>query len=142
MFARVLVLCARLGMGKVGTVALDGTKVAADAAEDELFGDARGDEVPAEAADPRTRDERIAAALADLEAERKAREARERGRAAEYTGAAAAGAPRAGRPPRGAEAEAARIRLEREIAAQQARIDDWQRRAATDGSKMRRPPPR
>jgi transposase len=69
-FARVLVLCARLGMGKVGTVALDGTKVAAsaskaanrtqerlrklaaeraaahaaaDAAEDELFGDARGD---------------------------------------------------------------------------------------------------
>ena len=169
MFARVLVLCARLGMGKVGTVALDGTKVAAnasmganraeerlrklaaeraaahaaaDAAEDELFGDARGDEVPAEAADPRTRDERIAAALADLEAERKAREARERGRAAEYTGAAAAGAPRAGRPPRGAEAEAARIRLEREIAAQQARIDDWQRRAATDGSKTgRRPVP-
>jgi transposase len=75
-FAEVLVLCARLGMGRLGTVALDGTKVAAsaskaanrteerlrelaaqavaahaeqDAAEDELFGAGRrGDELPAE----------------------------------------------------------------------------------------------
>jgi len=31
LFAQVLVLCARLGMGQVGVVALDGTKVAADA---------------------------------------------------------------------------------------------------------------
>ena len=72
-FTGVLILCARLGMGRLGTVALDGTKIAAsaskaanrtekrlrelaaeavaahaaqDAAEDELFGDARGDEVP------------------------------------------------------------------------------------------------
>src|SRR5580692_9768353 len=34
LFAQVLVLCARLGMGKVGTVALDGTKVGADASKD------------------------------------------------------------------------------------------------------------
>jgi transposase len=169
MFTEVLVLCAKLGMGRVGTVALDGTKIAAnaakaanrteehlrkiaaeraaahaaaDAAEDELFGDARGDEVPAAAADPRTRDERIAAALAGLDAERTAREAAERARAAEYTQAAAAGTPKAGRPPRGAEAQAARIRLEQEAAAQQARIDDWLRRAATGGSKPgRRPVP-
>jgi transposase len=167
LFAQVLVLCARLRMGKLGVVTLDGTKVAAsasksanrteerlrklaadavaahaaaDAADDELFGDARGDEVPAAAADPRTRDERIAAALAGLEAERAAREAQEQAKAADYTGAAAAGAPKAGRPPRGAEAEAARIRLDRERAAQQARIDDWQRRAATDGSKTGRRP--
>jgi len=100
LFASVLVLCARLGMGQVGTVALDGTKVRAnasaqanrtrerlaelgrelaavhaetDAAEDELFGPGvRGDELPAELADPRTRRERIAAALAELEAERRA----------------------------------------------------------------------
>ncbi|MDQ2816437.1 MAG: transposase, partial [Actinomycetota bacterium] len=69
LFAQVLMLCARLGTGRTGTVALDGTKVAAnaakdadrtgaglrklaaervaaDAADDELSGDRRGDEVP------------------------------------------------------------------------------------------------
>ena len=105
LFGEVLVLCAKLGMGKLGTVALDGTKVAAnaskaanraeetlrklaaeaaaeavkahaaaDAAEDELFGEGkRGDEVPPEAVNPATRAGRIAAALADLEAERRRR---------------------------------------------------------------------
>ena len=34
LFAQVLVLCARLGMGQVGTVALDGTKIAANASKD------------------------------------------------------------------------------------------------------------
>src|SRR5213592_646198 len=70
LFGEVLALCARSGLVKVGVVAVDGTKVAAaathhatrsyeqiareileeaarvDAAEDELFGDARGDELP------------------------------------------------------------------------------------------------
>jgi transposase len=70
LFGEVLGLCARSGLVKVGVVAVDGTKVAAaathhatrdyaqiareileeaariDAAEDELFGDARGDELP------------------------------------------------------------------------------------------------
>ena len=32
-FAEVLVLCARLGMGKLGTVALDGMKIAAKASK-------------------------------------------------------------------------------------------------------------
>src|SRR2546429_9086811 len=32
-FAQVLILCARLGMGKLGTIALDGMKIAADASE-------------------------------------------------------------------------------------------------------------
>src|SRR5580658_4531993 len=104
-FAQVLVLCARLGMGRLGVVALDGMKIAAsasksanraeeglrklarervaahaaaDAAEDALFGAGRrGDEVPAEAWSPRRRDERIRAALADLEAERRAAQAAE-----------------------------------------------------------------
>src|SRR5580658_7634220 len=83
-FAQVLVLCARLGMGRLGVVALDGMKIAAsasksanraeeglrklaaelaaghaatDAAEDALFGPGvRGDEVAPELADPRSRD--------------------------------------------------------------------------------------
>ena len=110
-------LCARLGMGKLGTVALDGMKIAAsaskaanrteeglgklaaetvaahaaaDAAEDELFGAGRrGDEVPPEAWSPRRRDERIAAALAGLRAEREAAEAGGRGEGGGVPGAAA-----------------------------------------------------
>jgi transposase len=70
MFGDVLTLCARSGLVKVGVIAVDGTKLqanasrnenldyeqlareileeakATDAAEDELYGDARGDEVP------------------------------------------------------------------------------------------------
>ena len=110
-FTEVLVLCARLGMGKLGTVALDGMKIAANAskaanrteeglaklaeqavaahaaadqAEDALFGAGRrGDEVPEEAWRPRRRDERIAAALAGLRAEREAAEQAEAARAEE-----------------------------------------------------------
>src|SRR5579862_5862087 len=110
-FAEVLVLCARLGMGRLGTVALDGTKIAAnaskaanrgeerlrelaegavaahaaaDAAEGELFGDARGDEVPEEAWSPRGRAGRIREALAQLEAERDAEQAERDAEAAEF----------------------------------------------------------
>ena len=70
LFGSVLTLCARAGMVKVGTIAVDGTKVHAnasreanadfdqiareilkeaaevDAAEDELYGEKRGDELP------------------------------------------------------------------------------------------------
>ena len=166
LFGQVLVLCARLGMGRVGTVAVDGTKVAAsaskdanrteeglrklaaglaarhaqtDAEEDAVFGAGRGDEDPG---DPSTRRERVAAALASVEAERVAREAAEREAAEQNLGAARAGRPRDGRPPAGAEVEAARIGVEREMAAARARVGDWARRAATDGSKTgRRPVP-
>jgi transposase len=92
-FTQVLVLCARAGLGRVGVVAIDGTKIAAnaaasathdrdwlakqagailgeaagvDAAEDALFGDARGDELPEEWTDPRTRAGHIRAALEEL----------------------------------------------------------------------------
>src|SRR5580700_5059049 len=125
LFAEVLKLCARLGMGKLGVVALDGMKItasaskaanrtedtlaklagetvaahgAADAAEDDLFGEGRrGDEVPEDAWSPRRRDGRIAAALASLTAEREAAEAeqaakaeafRARQRSGQRTGAA------------------------------------------------------
>ena len=97
-FAQVLVMCAKAGMGKLGTVAIDGTKIAAnasvfanraeeslraearrimaeaaavDAAEDAEFGDARGDEVAPEFADPKTRAAAIKAALEEIEAEKK-----------------------------------------------------------------------
>src|SRR5579862_5717072 len=126
-FAQVLGLCARLGMGRLGVVALDGMKIAAsaskaanrtedtlarlareavaahaaaDAAEDELFGAGRrGDEVPPGAWSPRRRDERIRAALAGLEAERKAAEAAEQARAEAYRGPAGGRGP--GRVPAG-----------------------------------------
>src|SRR3712207_6512662 len=72
LFGQVLALCARAGLVRLGVVAVDGTKIAAnathhatrrygqiareildeaadlDAAEDELHGDARGDELPVE----------------------------------------------------------------------------------------------
>jgi transposase len=93
LFGEVLALCARAGLVSAGVIALDSTKIAADAsgqanlgygqiareliaqgiatdkAEDELYGDARGDELPPELADPKTRRERLRAAKAELEAE-------------------------------------------------------------------------
>ena len=145
LFAGVLVLCARLGMGRLGTVALDGMKIAAsaskaanrtedglarlareavaahaaaDAAEDELFGEGRrGDEVPPDAWSPRRRDERIRAALAGLKAEREDAAAAEQARVEAYRARRAAG-ERAGCPPASvavaqAEAELARVRAAR-----------------------------
>jgi transposase len=154
LFAQVLVLCARLGMGQVGVVALDGTKIAAaasrdanrteaglrklagemaarhaatDAAEDSAFGAGRrGDDDPG---GPGTRRERVAAALADLAAEREAQAAARRARAEGHVQAARAGTPRRGRRPAAAAAELAQLRLDREIAAQQERITAWEQRA-------------
>lgn len=103
LFTKILQLCAKAGLVKVGVVALDGTKEkanaslaanrtyesireevdrmlkeaeAVDAAEDELYGpDKRGDELPAELQDRRSRLVRLAEAKAALEAERAAEEA-------------------------------------------------------------------
>jgi transposase len=126
LFGQVLALCARAGMVRVATVAVDSTKMAADAslganrsyeglraearrifeeaaeidaAEDELYGDRRGDELPDDLADPRTRPGRIRQLLDELEAERAAAQAEHdaklAGRAAklERTGTAARGRP-------------------------------------------------
>jgi hypothetical protein len=157
LFAQVLVLCARLGMGQVGTVAVDGTKIAAsaskdasrteeglrrlaremaarhavtDAAEDALFGDGRGDDDPG---DPRTRRERVAAALASLEAERERREAEQaadRARAAQAVEAARTGTPGAGKPPAGSEVALAGQALATARADHQARAAAWHAAAA------------
>ena len=68
-----------------------------DAAEDALPGGARGDELPAELADPVTRRERIAAAAAQLEAERRAAEAARQQQAGRTGQAAGAGSGRRAR---------------------------------------------
>src|SRR4051794_7921390 len=110
LFAQVLEICQRAGMVRVGTVAVDGTKMAAnagmganrsyaairaevqrildeaeqvDAAEDELFGDPRGEELPAELTDPRSRRARLDQAQRELEAEHTQREAEHEQRLAE-----------------------------------------------------------
>ena len=175
LFTQVLMLCARLGMGQVGVVALDGTKIAAsaskaanrteeklrelaarraaehaaaDAAEDELFGAGRrGDEVPPEAASPRSRDERIRRALADLQAEREAAQAERDAQAREYLQAAGAGQVPPGGVPAEAAVAAAQIRLDRaegaareKIAARQQR-DAQARAAGRRGFRGKRPYP-
>ena len=153
-FTEVLIVCARLGMGKVGTVALDGMKItanaskaanrteeglrklardrvaahaAADAAEDELFGAGRrGDEVPEEAWSPRRRDERIAAALAGLEAGREAEAAEQAAKAAAFRARQQSG-QRTGPAPKQAAVELAEENLARvraARAAQLARLED------------------
>src|SRR5215203_283151 len=94
LFGEVLALCARSGLAQVGVIAVDGTKVAAnasrnenldyeqvarelleeakalDAAEDELYGSARGDELPQEFATAQGRRGWLREAKKRLEAER------------------------------------------------------------------------
>lgn len=96
LFGQVLGLCARAGLLSLGVVALDSTKVAANAssmsnrtyeqiaaellaeadavdeAEDEQFGQARGDELPPQMADPASRRARLQQAKRQIEAEHQA----------------------------------------------------------------------
>ena len=97
LFSQILGLCAKAGLVSVGTIALDGTRILAaaadsanrtysqlateileeaarvDEAEDAEFGDARGDELPPELADPRTRKQRLREAKRRLDAEHAAK---------------------------------------------------------------------
>jgi transposase len=151
-FAQVLILCARLGMGRLGTVALDGTKIAAnasraanrterrlrelareavaahaaaDAAEDELYGAGRGDELPPQEGggswSPRRRRERVAAALAQLEAEQAAEQAERDAQAAQFRARQQAG-QRTGCSPAHAAVALAEENLARVIAERQAQL--------------------
>jgi transposase len=167
-FAQVLVLCARLGMGRLGVVALDGTKIAAsaskaanrtekrlrelaeravaahaaaDAAEDELHGEGRrGDELPPDegAWSPRRRAERVAEALAQLEAERKAAEAERDAKVAEFRARREAGL-RTGPPPAGAEVALAEENLARVTAARQAQLAELAEQYAAGQPRRARP---
>jgi transposase len=159
LFTGVLVLCARLGMGSLGTIALDGMKIAADAskaanrtegtlrelaaqtvaaharadaAEDARLGGGRhGGRVPPGGP---PRDERIAAALAELQAEREAARAARDAQAQEYLAHQDAGLP--GPPPAAARVRAAQARVQRASAACQAKVADWDRRAAARGRAL------
>ena len=124
LFGQVLGLCRRAGLVRAGVLALDSTKIAANAsgqanktyeqiareiiaegiatdrAEDELYGDARGDELPPELADPKTRKQRLRAAKAELEAEWAAeRETREQMLSRREKHKARTGRDPRGRPP-------------------------------------------
>jgi len=114
LFSQVLVLCKVAGLLKVGVVALDGTKVKANASlsknrtydqllkeeeeinkkvkelldraektdqeEDELYGDMRGDELPPELSNRKSRLKKIREAKAELEARSKAKAAEQKTR--------------------------------------------------------------
>lgn len=113
LFVQVLALAVAAGMGRVGVVAIDGTKVGADAsplksfsrqrlqekarrireeheandaADDEALGQRRGDELPRDLADPASRAGRITEALRQLEEEDAAAAAAHEARMAERRG--------------------------------------------------------
>ena len=131
LFVEVLKLCHAAGLVRLGVVALDGSKIkanaalsanrtarsleaevtamvseadAVDAAEDALFGDERGDKIPAEMRDPSGRPSRLRACLDRLRAEARAQAACQQekidARAAEEK---ATGKAKRGRKPKPAE---------------------------------------
>ena len=124
LFGEVLTLCARNGLAQVGVIAVDGTKVqanasrnenldyeqiareiveeaiATDAAEDERYGEARGDELPQELRTPGGRRAWLREAKSRLEAERDADPA--------------AGAARSPEAPEGSQAPARRGAVDRD----------------------------
>jgi transposase len=135
LFGQVLAMCERGGLVRAGVVAVDSTKIAAnasglqnksyedlareilqeaaeiDAAEDELYGEARGDELPPELADPKTRRARIRELMDELDAEQRAeQQAREAmlERRAEHERRTGRRAP--GRPPVEQPKDAERVR--------------------------------
>ena len=128
LFTQILALCAAAGMGAVGKVAIDSTKIAADAsrfatrsyeqiareileqakridaAEDELYGEARGDELPPELRTREGRRRKLSEAKARLDQEKARREADEHAKRADRerreAEAAARGTRPVGRPPK------------------------------------------
>jgi transposase len=153
LFTQVLLLCARSGMGRFGKVAIDGTKVAGNAspaanvtlerartiAEAEIAAglaadvdpDVDDDASPPDALRDRTkRRERLARVRAELEAEQArldAAGAAAQARAEDYLAEVVAGTNRGGRRPARSDAvQVARARLERERAAQQKKIGEYE----------------
>jgi transposase len=126
LFGDVLALCAGAGLVRAQTIAIDSTKMAADAsmgenrtydglrgearrileeaaeidaAEDALYGDKRGDELPEELCDPKTRRARIKELLEGLEAERDAALAAQREKVDRHAKQRDQGLKPQGRPP-------------------------------------------
>lgn len=162
LFGQVLVLCARAGMGRLGLVALDGTKIAAnaargankteatlraqaakivaeaaetDAAEDEQFGPARGDEIAPQFRDRSGRRERIQQALAEIEKQQAATDEQvkaEREQAEAYVRQVEQGLSPQGSTPVGVD----RVRLARaRLARAEQQHQDWTGQRRADAAK-------
>jgi transposase len=152
LFTQVLLLCARAGMGRFGRVAIDGTKIAANAARDanvtlqqvrriaaaevaeavavdaaeQRDTDGEGGDPPAGLRDPSRRAARIAAVQAELQAavNQATRQAEQQAeQARRHADAVAAGQAAPGEADRLARAQA---RLDAAIAGRQAAIEAWQ----------------
>jgi len=168
-FLEVLALCGEAGLATLGTIAIDGTKMeanasmkanrgsdamraevaailaeaaAVDAAEDALWGEARGDELPPELADPTTRKERIRTALARLEQMEAQAKAELEAKAAKAAAEAAAGRKSRGRRPK-ADPGSAMVRAGTDLVATQTKAQDRaeyraqrQAQAAAAGNKL------
>ena len=167
LFAQVLMVAGGAGLGRFGTVAVDGTKIAANASVDsnrseqwlaaravaarvvaeaeqvDAAEDAAGEPVPDRTGLDRTdRPGRIAAALAELEAQKAAREqaAREQDqRAQQVLDDQRAGLAVPRRVPDACAVQVAQVRLDRAVAAQQAKVDRY---AQAERDLGRRPPGR
>jgi len=147
-FFEVLRLCALAGLVSPTSVAIDGTKVGADAAidqnrsaewiraqaarmveeaiatdvaEDAHIGVLGFEELPADLASPRGRRARIEAALAEVEAQEKAERAEAEARAAKARGAAERGAKLRG--PKPSDPQAAVVQAEAELAVARQRAE-------------------
>jgi len=172
LFTDVLALCAEAGLVNLGVIAVDGTKMkanasplanrsraqieaevarilaeaeAVDAEEDALYGDRRGDELPAELADPRTRKARLDAALQALREQEAARQAEEsatsaaRQRLEQEAAAKRQAVP--GRPPKTAGVEWAQANLARAVSDYDARLEEYRRaREAARAAGLPLPP--
>lgn len=154
LFSEMLLLCSRAGLVKVGVVAVDGTKMAADAsrdatvdeqrardvaagivaeadevdaAEDAQFGSARGDELPEELTRDSSARRRIRELLAERDAERAAKTAEQQAeqQAADQAAQREAEQHATRRARRVAVGEANLVRAR---AYAQARWDHWQER--------------
>ena len=154
LFAQVLLLCARSGMGRFGKVAIDGTKVAGSAsaaanvgldriraiaqaevdaglaadADDEADDDASPPSVLRDRTKRRERIERVRAELEAEQARLDAADAAKRVRAEQYLAGVVAGTTRRGqrRPARADAVQVAQARLERERAAQRRKLDEYE----------------
>jgi transposase len=179
LFAQVLMLCAQMGMGDLGVVALDSVKIssdaslkanhsaeglgkaaaaqaeidtakarklaaaaaaehaATDAAEDALYGpDRRGDELPQELVDPRSRAARIAAAIKELTVKDAHQQAKRHAQLEEFRRRRDKG-DRMGLPPLEIRVEILNEKLAKARAAHQAKTDRYQAR----GKRGRAPVP-
>lgn len=168
LFTQVLVLAARQGLARFGTIAIDGTKIEAnaalganrsedwlreqvstilaeaeqvDAAEDAQHGPgSRGDELPAELVEPTSRAQRIRAALAQVEAERADKQEQD-DKAQQRIEALQDGQRPKGRDPVGQDGvRAAQSRLDQLTALQQGKVEAYEAAVAAGRRPTGRPP--